>query len=71
MEHLIWRAVQALGTSGVTVQEAAEKLISTGVSKEDAFLAIRAAEILMTPWVSGERMTLPEIPASKRPDSNE
>jgi hypothetical protein len=66
MEALIKRAAAALGAN-VPVVDITAELVSSGVSHEDAFLAIQAAEILITPWGPRGRVTLPEIPASKRP----
>lgn len=66
METLIHRARVALEL-GIPVAEIIDALVNTGASGEEAYLAIRAAEILITPRVSVERTTLPEIPASKIP----
>jgi len=66
METLIHRARTALAL-GVPAEDIIDALVKTGSSGEEAYLAVCAAEILLTPWVSAERMTLPEIPASKIP----
>ena len=67
MENLIRRAAAGLGI-GVSATDMAAKLMETNeVSAEDAFLAVRAAEILITSWGPQDRMTIPDIPISKRP----
>jgi hypothetical protein len=45
MEDLIKRAATSLGF-GFSKEEVLDRLVSTGVSKEDAYLAIIAARIL-------------------------
>jgi hypothetical protein len=45
MEALMQRAFLALG-SGVSAPEVAERLQETGASVEEAYLAVKAAEIL-------------------------
>ena len=46
MERLIQRAAMALGI-GISVREIAAEMVASGVSAEDAFLAISAARILI------------------------
>lgn len=67
MEYLIQRAANALGV-GVSVPDLNAELIKTNVSPEDAFLAIKAAEILLSP--NYERTTLTDIPEESE-DTND
>jgi hypothetical protein len=74
MEALIKRAFLALG-AGIPAPEVQERFQETGISAEDAYLAVKAAEILVRDeseiaWQKAERRnrrrTAPEIPALKK-----
>jgi len=65
MEKLIRRAMSALGAN-VSASEVISTLVVSGVTAEDAFLATRAAEIMLTPWEVADRATLTDIPRSTR-----